>query len=108
MPKQRTREEAASYMREYRARKRQGAGAGSATAPGEAAAPFDLPDLAAIAEPPASDADVSAVTVRLTDAQFARLAALMRAVEARHGSKVTAPVAMRFALEVARRAIVAD
>ena len=100
MPKQRTREEAAAYMREYR--KRQRTGAGSA-----AAAPFDFQDveLAAIAEPPAGDPDSVTLTVRIDDAQFAKLAALMRAVEARHGSTVRLDDAMRLAVEVAHRAI---
>ena len=101
MPKQRTREEAAAYMREYR--KRQRTGADSATA----AAPFDFQDveLAAIAEPPAGDPDSVTLTVRIDDAQFAKLAALMRAVEARHGSTVRLDDAMRLAVEVAHRAI---
>ena len=92
MPKQRTREEAAAYMREYRARRRELAGA----------------DGAALAEPPDDDPDAVTLPVRLDDAQFTKLAALMRSIEARHGSKVTAPAAMRFALEVAHRAIVAE
>ena len=86
----------AQYMREYRARQRE-----SATTE----APFDLPDLAAVAEPPDDDPDAVTVPVRLDDAQFAKLAAVMRAVGARHGAKVTAPAAVRFALEVAHRAI---
>ena len=101
MPKQRTREEAAAYMREYRARQRPSAGAdGVGTG-----APFDLPDLAALAEPPDDDPDAVTLPVRIDDAQFAKLAAVMRAVEAHHGSRVTAPAAMRLALEVAHRAI---
>ena len=95
----------AQYMREYRARKRPSAGA-TTEAPSEAAAPFDLPDLAALAEPPDDDPDAVTVPVRLDDAQFAKLAAVMRAVGARHGgAKVTAPAAVRFALVVAHRAI---
>ena len=99
MPKPRTRAENAVYMREYRARKR---------AEATTAATVDVQDLAALAEPSAADPDVVTLPVRLDDAQFAKLAGLMRAVEARHGAKVTAPAAMRLAVEVAHRAIVAD
>ena len=85
MPKQRTRAEAAAT-----------------------AAPFDFQDVdlaAALDEPPADDPDVVTLPVRLDDAHFATLAALMRALEAHHGSRVTAPAAMRVALDLAHRAI---
>ena len=60
---------------------------------------------ASIAEPAADDPDVVDLPVRLDDAHFAKLAALMRAVEARHGARVKAPAAMRIALDLAHRAI---
>ena len=92
-------------MREYRARKRREA-QGTATA---TAAPFEFQDVnveRAIAAPPADDPDAFAVTVRFDDAQFAKVAALMRAAKARHGSTVRFDDAMRLAVEVAHRAIV--
>ena len=93
----------AAYMRNWRARKRESAGADTAPT----VAPFDLQDvdLAALAEPPADDPNVIGLPVRLDDAHFAKLAALMRAIEARHGSAVKAPAAMRVALDLAYRAI---
>ena len=107
MPKQRTREEAAAYMREYRARQRESTGANGADGV-TPAAPLDLAalDLAAsIAGPSADDPDVVDLPLRLDDAHFAKLAAVMRAVEACHGSTVKAPAAMRVALDIAHGAI---
>ena len=93
-------------MREYRARQRESAGAEAASSAG-APPGFDLAaiDLAAIAEPPAGDPDAAALTVRLSDAQFAKVGALMRAARARHGSTVGFDDAIRLAVEVAHRAI---
>ena len=95
MPKQRTREEAAAYMRAWRARKRQG----------KARAPSSTVDLAAIAEPAAHDPDVSTVIVRISDAQSSKLARIVRAIQARQDAPAKAPDAMRLALEVADRAM---
>ena len=95
----------AEYMRSYRVRKRREAQSATTRTPSEAAAPFDLPDLAAIAEPPDDEPDAITLPVRLSDAQLATLGALMRAVRARYGSRVMAPDAMRVALDLAHRAI---
>ena len=97
----------AAYMREYRARQRESTGATGADGV-TTAAPLDLAALdldASIAEPPADDPDVIDLPLRLDDAHFAKLARLMRAVEAHHGSRVKAPAAMRVALDLAHRAI---
>ena len=64
----------AAYMRSYRARKRESAGADGATA-ALTDIDFDALDLAAIAEPPVDDPDAVTLPVRLSDAQFTRLAA---------------------------------
>ena len=92
----------AAYMRSYRARKRQG----KVPTPSFGVSPVHL---AALAEPPANDPDVSTVTVRVKDAQLLKLVGLVRAVKVRQGgAPATAPAAMRFALEVAHRALTAD
>ena len=95
----------AEYMCEYRARKRTGAGSAAAAPTG-----FDLAamDLAAIAAPPAGDPDAVTPTVRLDDAQFGKVAALMRAARAHHGPAVGFDDAIRLAVEVAHRAIVGN
>ena len=96
----------AAYMREYRARQRADDNDSADTG-----APFDFQDVDlafAIDEPPADDPDVVTLPVRLDDAHFAKLAAVMRAIEARHGSTVKAPAAMRVALDLAHRAIAAS
>ena len=95
----------AAYMREYRKRQRE-----NAEADGAAAAPFDFQDidLAAIAAPSAGELDAVAVPVWLSDAQFSKVAALMRAARARHGSTVAFDDAIRLAVEVAHRAIVGN
>ena len=91
-------------MREYRARKRREAQGAAATPTGADLAAIDLAaiDLAA---PPAGEPDAVAVPVWLSDAQFAKVVALMRAARARHGSAVGFDDAMRLAVEVAHRAI---
>ena len=89
-------------MREYRARKRREAQGAAATPTGADLAAIDL---AAIAAPPAGEPDAVAVPVWLSDAQFAKVVALMRAARARHGSAVGFDDAMRLAVEVAHRAI---
>ena len=93
-------------MREYRARKRESAVPDGASLTGVPAG-IDLAamDLAAFAESSAGDPDAVTVPVRLSAAQFAKLARLMRAIEARHGAKVKADAAMRLAVEVAHWAI---
>ena len=92
-------------MREYRKnRKRQRE---SAEADG-AAAPFDFQDVdveLATAEPPASDPDAVTLTIRIDDAQFAKVGALMRAAKAHGGLRVKLDDAMRLTVEVAHRAI---
>ena len=94
-------------MREYRARKRREAQGAAATPTGADLAAIDVAaiDLAAIAAPPAGEPDAVAVPVWLSDAQFAKVVALMRAARARHGSAVGFDDAMRLAVEVAHRAI---
>ena len=97
----------AAYMRNWRARKRESAGADVAAT----GAPFAFQDVdlaAILAEPPADDPDVVTLPVRLDDGHFTHLAALMRAIEACHGARVKAPAAVRVALEVTHRAIVTD
>ena len=99
----RTREQDAVYQRERRARQR---AASAAPMTGEHAdgSAFGVP-VAAFAAPPAGDPDAVALTVKLSDAQFAKLAALARA---HHGSSVRLDDALRLAVEVAHRAIVAN
>ena len=107
MPATAPKRDRAAYMREYRARQRESTGANGADGV-IPAAPLDLAalDLAAsIAEPAADDPDVVDLPLRLDDAHFARLASLMRALAAHHGSRVKAPAAMRVALDFAHRAI---
>ena len=99
------RRDRAAYMREYRARRRESAGANGADGV-TTAAPFDFQDIdlaSALDEPAAGDPDVVTLPVRLDDGHFAKLARLMRALEAHHGSRVTAPAAMRAALKVAHQ-----
>ena len=91
----------AAYMRSYRARKRQG----KVPTPSFGISPVHL---AALAEPPANDPDVSTVTVRVSDTQLLKLAGLVRAIKAHQGAPATAPAAMRIALEVAHHALTTD
>jgi len=77
-----------SYMREYRARKR-----------------WEV-HLDALAEPPEDASNVLTLTVRLDDAQVARLDALIDSVEERFGADLSRPEALRYALTVAYRTII--
>ena len=108
----RTREQDAIYQRERRACKRreaqqaQGSAAGStADATGKPIGVQDVDLAAALAEPEADDRDAIILSVLLDDGHFAKLARLMRALEAHHGSRVKVPAAVRVAIEVAARVL---
>ena len=76
-----------AYMREYRTRKRWEG------------------HLAALAEPWEGEPEEITIPVRLNKAQLARVDALVEAVEAEFGAELHRPEAVRYALEIAHRAV---